>query len=47
MTEEKGVPFAHGKRFVNSMRSQGLTDGDAAKEFIDNSVDAPISVNEA
>jgi hypothetical protein len=43
MSEEKKVPFAHGKRFVNSMRSQGLTDCDAIKEFIDNSVDAESS----
>lgn len=38
---EKGdVRFASGKKFVYSMRHQGLTDEEAIKEFIDNSFDA-------
>lgn len=40
MTEKSNVRFASGKKFIESMRYQGLTDGDAIKEFIDNSLDA-------
>lgn len=38
---EKGtVRFASGKKFIESMRHQGLTDEDAIKEFCDNAFDA-------
>jgi len=40
MMEKGEVRFASGKKFVQSMRHQGLTDEDAIKEFIDNSFDA-------
>src|SRR3989338_4294648 len=40
MMEKGEVRFASGKKFVQSMRHQGLTDEEAIKEFIDNSFDA-------
>ena len=38
-----GVKFASGERFVESMRTQGLIDEDAIKEFVDNSFDKDSS----
>ena len=40
MTQKSNVKFASGKRFVESMRHQGLSASDAIKELIDNSLDA-------
>ena len=37
------ISFASGSRFVESMRHQGLSEADAIKELIDNSLDAQAS----
>lgn len=39
-TEKSNVSFASGKRFVQSMRRQGISTEAAVKEIVDNSIDA-------
>ncbi len=38
--EKSNISFASGEKFIESMRHQGLSDGDAIKELVDNSLDA-------